>query len=491
MQVNWNYQSQSNDMQSLSWAYKLNEDFYGTSTSATQVDGNDSVEGSSWLSGVSYGSHTLYVALLDQADSNNVLDTDHHTFTYQSGSGGTQSGTSGTQSPDSVYIAYPNVGTLYSSDGNGMQVNWNYQSQSNDMQSLSWAYKLNEDFYGTSTSATQVDGNDSVEGSSWLSGVSYGSHTLYVALLDQADSNNVLDTDHHTFTYQSGSGGTQSGTSGTQSPDSVYIAYPNVGTLYSSDGNGMQVNWNYQSQSNDMQSLSWAYKLNEDFYGTSTSATQVDGNDSVEGSSWLSGVSYGSHTLYVALLDQADSNNVLDTDHHTFTYQSGSGGTQSGTSGTQSPDSVYIAYPNVGTLYSSDGNGMQVNWNYQSQSNDMQSLSWAYKLNEDFYGTSTSATQVDGNDSVEGSSWLSGVSYGSHTLYVALLDQEMGMINTVLPIIPAVIQTAVEVVVRRAQTVERKVQMVDIRVIRAIMDLMISTLPIRQFIKSTMIQVSR
>ena len=142
-----------------------------------------------------------------------------------------------------------------------------------------------------------------------------------------------------------------------------------------------------------------------------TSATQVDGNDSVEGSSWLSGVSgLGSHTLYVALLDQADSNNVLDTDHHTFTYQSGSGGTQSGTSGTQSPDSVYIAYPNVGTLYSSDGNGMQVNWNYQSQSNDMQSLSWAYKLDEDFYGTVTSATQVDGNDSVEGSSWLSGVS---------------------------------------------------------------------------------
>jgi hypothetical protein len=123
------------------------------------------------------------------------------------------------------------------------------------------------------------------------------------------------------------------------------------------------------------------------FMAQSTSATQVDGNDSVDGSSWLSGVSYGSHTLYVALLDQADSNNVLDTDHHTFTYQSGSGGTQSGTSGTQSPDSVYIAYPNVGTLYSSDGNGMQVNWNYQSQSNDMQSLSWAYKLDEDFYGT--------------------------------------------------------------------------------------------------------
>ena len=57
----------------------------------------------------------------------------------------------------------------------------------------------------------------------------------------------------------------------------------------------------------------------------------------------------------------------------------------------------------------------------------MQSLSWAYKLDESFYGTGTSATQVDGNDSVEGTSWLSGLTAdgGSHTLYVALFDQEV------------------------------------------------------------------
>ena len=72
-------------------------------------------------------------------------------------------------------------------------------------------------------------------------------------------------------------------------------------------------------------------------------------------------------------------------------------------------DDINITYPDVSALYSSNYNGMQVNWNYQSQSNDMQSLSWAYKLDEDFYGTSTSATQVDGNDSVDGSSWLSGL----------------------------------------------------------------------------------
>ena len=139
----------------------------------------------------------------------------------------------------------------------------------------------------------------------------------------------------------------------------------------------MQVQWNYQSQSNDMQSLSWAYKLDEDFYGTSTSATQVYGNDSVDGSSWLSGLSAngGSHTLYVALLDHGS--NVLATDSHGFTYQSGSSGTQSGdggyqsgdggtqsgdggyqsgVSGYQSPDGISIHYPDVSILYSSDYN---------------------------------------------------------------------------------------------------------------------------------------
>ena len=57
---------------------------------------------------------------------------------------------------------------------------------------------------------------------------------------------------------------------------------------------------------------------------------------------------------------------------------------------TKARDGISIHYPDVSILYSSDYNGMQVQWNYQSQSNDMQSLSWAYKLDEDFYGTSTS-----------------------------------------------------------------------------------------------------
>ena len=90
-------------------------------------------------------------------------------------------------------------------------------------------------------------------------------------------------------------------------------------------------------------------------------------------------------------------------------------------------DDINITYPDVYNLYSSEGNGLSIDWNYQSQDNGIQNLSWAYKLDEDFYGTSTSATQVEGNDSVDGSVWLSGVSTGvEHSLHVALLDQETG-----------------------------------------------------------------
>ena len=78
---------------------------------------------------------------------------------------------------------------------------------------------------------------------------------------------------------------------------------------------------------------------------------------------------------------------------------------------------INITYPNVYYLYSSDGNGLTIDWDYQSQDNGIQSVSWAYKLDEDFYGTSTSATQVDGHDSVDGATWLSGV-VTEHTPYM-------------------------------------------------------------------------
>ena len=87
--------------------------------------------------------------------------------------------------------------------------------------------------------------------------------------------------------------------------------------MYESASNGLSIEWNYQSQNNAIQSLSWSYKLDGGSY-----SSPVTGTDSVNGASWLSGVSYGSHTLYVALLDQG-TGIQLTADSHSFTYESG------------------------------------------------------------------------------------------------------------------------------------------------------------------------
>ena len=87
------------------------------------------------------------------------------------------------------------------------------------------------------------------------------------------------------------------------------------------------------------------------------------------------------HSLHVAL-DQ-ENGNVLDTDTHYFTYESGDGTTQSGggsygtPTGSYEYDDINIIYPNVYYLYSESSNGLSIEWNYQSQSDDIQSVGWA------------------------------------------------------------------------------------------------------------------
>ena len=395
-----------------------------------------------FMSGQSDGQYTVYVTLLDSSgDMFNPPIVDHVSFGYQSSTGGTQSGggdyqtpTSGTQSPDSIYILYPNVGTLYENNGNGLTVSWYYQSSYNASQSVSWAYKLDGGSY-----SSPVTGADSVNGSSWLSGLTAdgGSHTLYVALLDQS-TGNQLATDNHSFTYQSGDGSTQTETGGTGggSVDSISIQKPTSGENVNSGTDELRISYSYSSASGGTQSPTWAYKLYDPNYGTPFSSyssshggTQV--NNMVSKYDFMSGQSDGQYTVYVTLLDSSgDMFNPPIVDHVSFGYQSSTGGTQSGggdyqtpTSGTQSPDSIYILYPNVGTLYENNGNGLTVSWYYQSSYNASQSVSWAYKLDGGSY-----SSPVTGADSVNGSSWLSGLTAdgGSHTLYVALLDQSTG-----------------------------------------------------------------
>ena len=139
--------------------------------------------------------------------------------------------------------------------------------------------------------------------------------------------------------------------------------------MYSNDGNGLTIEWDYQSQSDDIQSLSWSYKLDED-YSTGGNGTEVYGHDSVSGSTWLSGVSYGSHTLYVALLDQTDSNNVLVSDSHSFTYQSVDGSTQTETGSYNGP--TEWKFTNAGAEGSNGPTQSQVDSNYSGTSLDGQ-----------------------------------------------------------------------------------------------------------------------
>ncbi|MDA9119962.1 hypothetical protein N9J83_07450 [Opitutales bacterium] len=354
-------------------------------------------------------------------------------YGYTSPGGGYSTPNSGYSSPDSIYISYPNIGVLYSSDGNGLQIGWNYQSQSNAMQSVRWAYKLDEDFYGTGASATQVTGTDSVTGSSWLDSVNYGSHTLYVALLDQSTGDPLAD-DQHSFTYNSGSdpnssggsgyqsddGGTQSGGGGYQSPgdgyqsdisgyNSINITYP---TIYNvSDWNSLEIEWTYASGVANQSSPRFGYTIDENITSQGVYINEFN-TFNLYGSEWLGSLSDGEHTVYVALLDPTNGS-ILATDNHLFSLTLSSEPEDPGTSN----DDITILNPGSGSVIERNAT-LSVDLSYASEVSSSESPRWAYKINEDFYSTQTSAIEVN-STSVQG--WLDDLEDGEHTVYVALL----------------------------------------------------------------------
>ena len=319
---------------------------------------------------------------------------------------------------------------MYSSDYNGMQVQWNYQSQSNDMQSLSWAYKLDEDFYGTSTSATQVDGNDSVDGSSWLSGLRQpgGSHTLYVALLDQGS--NVLATDSHGFTYQSEflaprvvteARRVQMGDISPMMEDTrvtlseildLMISTSLILLFMKNNYSSFEVEWSYASPTGEFSTPRFGFTLDENITTQGASITEVN-TYNVYSSQWLNGVSEGQHTLYVALLDQS-TGSVLAHDSHSFNLTIN----QTTDPGSDPSDSITIMNPTEDSVIERNST-LSVQLSYSSASAQSSSPRWAYKIDENFYSSQTSATEVN---SYWADGWLDGLDNGQHTVYVALLD---------------------------------------------------------------------
>jgi hypothetical protein len=185
-----------------------------------------------------------------------------------------------------------------------MQVQWNYQSQDNAMQSLSWSYKLDGGSY-----SSPVTGTHSVSGSTWLSGVSHGSHTLYVALLDSTNGS-ILATDSHVFSLTSSTEPEDPGTSN----DDITIINPGSGSVIERNAT-LSVDLSYASDVSSSGPPRWAYKLNEDFYSTQTSAIEVN-STSVDG--WLDGLEDGEYTLYVALLEAYSGDFILAEDNVTF-----------------------------------------------------------------------------------------------------------------------------------------------------------------------------
>ena len=63
--------------------------------------------------------------------------------------------------------------------------------------------------------------------------------------------------------------------------------------------------------------MRWSYKINEDFYSTQSSATEV--NDYLV-HSWLGDLNSGSHTGYVALLDPFGGDQILAQDNVSFNF---------------------------------------------------------------------------------------------------------------------------------------------------------------------------
>jgi hypothetical protein len=252
-----------------------------------------------------------------------------------------------------------------------------------------------------------VDGNDSVEGSSWLSSISADgqTHTLYVALLD--GSGNRLADEQYSFTYNTGSKyKSQSTLMVNQESWNTGIPGASSGTWYQS----FKANF-------DSKLHKFAFVTNGVFNATAT-VTIMEGvgtDGTILHTGTWTGIGtntndYNEYTPDEDVMLTLDQNYTIQLQNQTSGGFIGHSSNQyddgifyySGYSGEYGdlkmkiwayeenpiPDSISIHYPRCKYLvFRVTETVMQVNWNYQSQSNDMQSLSWAYKLDGGSYSS--------------------------------------------------------------------------------------------------------
>ena len=274
----------------------------------------------------------LHVYLLDQATGTTELASDSIYFTYRSGS--------------DINVTAPTIAQL------GQEMLCRYRLAMPQVLDHTLHPVGHTKLAVVTTHGTEVNAM-SVPGSQWLNGFTNGqSSTVYLALL------HPITGDELAYAQKSFNFSTFDGSD-------INITAPSAGDVYA--GDDLIVSLSYASPDSGYSSPRWAYHISTSSYTSSFGATQVTSN-TVDSSSWLSGVPYDSgRHLHVYLLDQATGTTELASDSIYFNYRSGSaptqspgGGYQTPSSGYQSPDGISIHYPNVSILYSSDYNGMQV-----------------------------------------------------------------------------------------------------------------------------------
>ena len=154
------------------------------------------------------------------------------------------------------------------------------------------------------------------------------------------------------------------------------------------DNDTLTISYNYQSDSGGYQTPTWAYRIDSGFpsYGSPHGGTQVTGTRTKN--DFLSGQTYGSKTVYVALLDQSGNlHNPPVTLNRTLNYQSSGGGYY------QSDSGHYQS--GEGDYQSDSGNYQSDSGNYQSGGGDYQSDSGHYQSGEGDYQSDSGNYQPD------------------------------------------------------------------------------------------------
>ena len=410
--ISYNYQSDSGGYQTPTWAYRIDSGFpsYGSPHGGTQVTGSRTKN--NFLSGQTYGSKTVYVALLDQnGNLHNPPITLNRTLNYQSSGGGYSSPGSGYSSPGN---GYSSPGGGYSSAGSGYSsppiyettatliVNnqptsitgipraatgstW-YQSftAENSAKLTKFAFATNGSF--SATADVTIREGEGVAGNILHSGTWTGLGSNTNSFNEYEITNEVLLTSGQKYTIQLenqtaggfiGSNPGQynggmfyySGYSGEYGDlkmkiwgqleatgNAIDIISPATNDQNITDDNHtLTISYNYQSDSGGYQTPTWAYRIDSGFpsYGSPHGGTQVTGSRTKN--NFLSGQTYGSKTVYVALLDQnGNLHNPPITLNRTLNYQSSGGGYSSPGGGYSSPGSGYSS-PNSGYTSPSDG----------------------------------------------------------------------------------------------------------------------------------------